>query len=154
MWSSIIMQENNFVMPGVVVGAFFLECLAQSHQLCSVESPSNGLVRFEQLIRHQADPTKYTTWVFFHEYSAWLSMLKHGQVVPMISSWVIVVDPFFTSDYTMQKTLSFMPGKQHFICEKSAFNVFRLQFIWNPIAFESFSMISNDMKLFVKSLLM
>jgi len=55
----------------------------------------------------------------------------------------------------MQKTLSFMPGKQHFTCEKSAFNVSRLQFIWNPIpAFESFTMISNDMKLFVESLLM
>jgi len=52
MWSSIIIQENNFVMPGVVVGAFFLECSAQSHQLCSVESPSNGLVRIEQLIIH------------------------------------------------------------------------------------------------------
>ena len=35
------MQENNFVMPGVVVGEFFLECSAQSHQLYSVESPSN-----------------------------------------------------------------------------------------------------------------
>jgi len=69
-----------------IVGAFFLECSAQSHQLCSVESLSNGLVRFEQLIIHQADPTKYTTWVFFHEYSAWLSILKHGQVVPMIST--------------------------------------------------------------------
>jgi len=46
------MQENNFVMPGVIVGAFFLECSAQSHQLYSVESPSNGLVRFEQLIIH------------------------------------------------------------------------------------------------------
>jgi len=44
------MQENNFVIPGVVVGAFFLECSAQFHQLCSVES--NGLVRFEQLIIH------------------------------------------------------------------------------------------------------
>ena len=42
------MQENNFVMPGVVVGAFFLECSAQSHQL--VGSPSNDFVRFEQLI--------------------------------------------------------------------------------------------------------
>jgi len=48
--------------------------------------------------------------------------------------WVIIVDPFFiTNDYTMQKTLSFMPGKQHFTCEKSAFNVSRFQFIWNPI---------------------
>jgi len=45
------MQENNFVMPGVM-GALFLECSAQSHQLYSIESPSNGLVRFEQLLIH------------------------------------------------------------------------------------------------------
>jgi len=39
------------------------------------------------------------------------------------------VDSFFiTSDYTMQKTLSFMPGKQHFTYEK-AFNISRLQFM-------------------------
>ena len=52
MWTSIIMQKNNFVVSGVVVGAFafFLVYSAQSHQLCSVESPSNGFVRFEQLI--------------------------------------------------------------------------------------------------------
>jgi len=63
MWSSIIVQENNFVMPGVVVSAFFLECSAQS-QLCLVESSSNGFVRFEQLIIHQADLTKYTMSLF------------------------------------------------------------------------------------------
>ena len=122
-------------MPGVIVGAFFLECSAQSHQLCSVESPSNDLVRFEQLIIHQADPTKYTTWVFFHEYSAWLSMLKYGQLVPMISSSLSYRSGsiFHHSDYTMQETLSFMPGKQYFTCKKLAFNVSRLQFMWNPI---------------------
>ena len=54
----------------------------------------------------------------------------------------------------MQKTLSFMPDKQHFTCEKLAFNVSRLQFIWNSLAFESFPMISNDIKLFVESFLM
>ena len=152
-------KENNFVMLGVVVGAFFLECSAQSHQLCSVESLSNGLVRFEQFIIHDTKliPPN-TSWVFsmnirlgcrcwsMARWSPWFSLL-----------WVIVVDSFFiTSDYTMQKILSFMPGKQHFTCEKSAFNVSRLQFIWNPnsFAFESFPMISNDMKLFVESLLM
>ena len=67
-------------MPGVVVGAFFLECSAQSHQLCSVENPSNGLVRFEQLIHD----TKLIPPNTQHEYSAvdveaWLG-------VPMIFS--------------------------------------------------------------------
>ena len=69
-------------MPGVVVGAFFLECSAQSYQLCSVESPSNDLVRFEQLIIHDTKLIPSNTCFFFHEYSAWLSMLKHGQEVP------------------------------------------------------------------------
>ena len=143
-------------MPGVVVGAFFLECSAQlcSLQLCSVESPSNGLVRFEQLIIHDTKLiSPNTQHEFFSMNSAWLSMLKHS---PMISSSLSYRSGFFiTSDYTMQKTFSFMPGKQHFTCEKSTFNVSRLQFIWNSIpAFESFTMISNDMKLFVESLLM
>jgi len=75
-------------------------------------------------------------------------MLKHGQVVSMISSsWVIVVDPFFiTSDYTMQKILSFMPDKQHFTCEKSAFNVSRLQFIWKIPLLLNPKIIPNDFK--------
>lgn len=34
------------------VGASFLECLAQSQQLASIESPSKGFVRFEQLTLH------------------------------------------------------------------------------------------------------
>ena len=63
------------------------------------------------------------------------------------------MDPFFiTSDYTMQ--LSFMAGKQHCTCEKSALNVSRLHMEPNSLAFESFPMISNDIKLFVESLLM
>ena len=130
MWSSIIMQKNNFVMSGVV-GAFFLECSAQSYQLCSVESKV-FLVRFEQLIIHDTKhPTKYTTWVFFHEYSAWLSMLKHGQVIPMILGYRS--GSIFHQWLYDAKTLSFMPGKEHFTCEKSTFNVSRLQFIWNSI---------------------
>ena len=157
MWSSIIRQENNFVMPGVVMGAFFLECLAQSHQLCSVESPSNGLIRFEQLIHDTKLIPPNTQHEFFSmnirlgcrcwsmaRWSPWFSLL-----------WIIVEDPFFiTSDYTMQKTLSFISGKQHFTCEKSTFNVSRLQFIWNP--FPCFWIIPNDFKRYeiVESLLM
>ena len=59
-------------MPGVVVGAFFLECSAQSHQLYSVESLSNGLVWFEQLIIHDTKliPPNTQYEFFFHEYSA------------------------------------------------------------------------------------
>ena len=65
------MQEN-FVMPEVVVGAFFLECSTESH-LCSVESPSNGFVRFEQFIIHDTKLIPLNTqheFVYFHEYSA------------------------------------------------------------------------------------
>ena len=131
MWSSIIMQENNFVMPGVVVDAFCLECSAQS-QLCSVESPSNDLVRFEQLIIHDIKliPPNTQHEFFFMNIRlggrCW-SMARWSSWFPLL--WVI----FHHSDYTIQKTLSFMPGKQHFTCEKSTFNVSRLQFILNPI---------------------
>ena len=60
------MQENNFVMPEVIVGAFFLECSAQSQsQLCSVESPSNGFVRFEQLIIHDTKLISSNTHDYF-----------------------------------------------------------------------------------------
>ena len=137
MWLSIIMQENNFVMPGVIVGVFFLEYSAQSHQLCSVESLSNGLVRFEQLIIHDTKLILPNTQHEFFSMNIRLGCrcwsIARSPWFPLL--WVIVVDPFFiTSDwYTMQKTLSFMPGKQHFTCEKSAFNVSRLQFVWNPI---------------------
>jgi len=124
-------------MPGVVVGVSLFECSAQSHQLCSVESPSNGLVRFEQLIIHDTKLILPNTQHEFFSMNIRLgcrcwSMARWSPWFPLL--WVIVVDPFFiTSDYTMQKTFSFMPGKQHFTCEKSAFNVSRLQFIWNLI---------------------
>ena len=70
-------------MPGVVVGAFFFEYSAQSHQLCSVESPSNGLVRFEQLIIHDTKLISPNTHEFFSMnirlgYRCW-------SMVPMIS---------------------------------------------------------------------
>ena len=54
MRTSIIMQENNYVVSGVVVGALSLEYSTQSHQLCLVDSPSNCFVRFEQLRIHNA----------------------------------------------------------------------------------------------------
>ena len=61
--------------------------------------------------------------------------------------WIIVVNLFFiTGDYTMQKTLSFMPDKRHFTCEKSAFNVSWRQFIWNPISNFPFWIIPNNFK--------
>ena len=75
------------------------------------------------------------------------SMIRWSPWFPLL--WVIVVDPFFiTSDYTMQKILSFMPGKQHFTCEKSAFNVSRLQFIWKIL-----QTFANGGNLFVLSIL-
>ena len=61
-------------------------------------------------------------------------MLKHGSPWS-IPFWVIIVNPFFiANDYTVQKTLSFIPGKQHFTCGKLTFNVSRRHFIWNPIS--------------------
>jgi len=123
------MQENNFVMPGVM-GAFFLKCSAQSHQLCSIGSLSQpGLVRFEQLIIHAKLIPSNTQHEFF-SLNFWLSMLKHGQMVPMISSSLGYRSGsiFHHSDYMIQKILSFMPGK-HFTYEKSAFSAS----IWNPI---------------------
>ena len=71
-------------MPGVVVDAFFLECSAQ---LCSVESPSNGLIRFEQLIIHDTKLIPPNTQHEFFPMNIRLGCrLKHGQIVPMISS--------------------------------------------------------------------
>ena len=137
MWLSISIQENNFAMPGVVVGAFFLECSAQSHQLCSVESSSNDLVRFEQFIIHDTKLIPLNTQHEFFSMNIRLGCrcwsMTRSAWFPLL--WVIILDPFFiTSGYTMQKTFSFMPGKQHFTCEKSAFNVSRLQFIWISIS--------------------
>ena len=146
MWSSIIMQENNFVMPGVVMGAFFLECSAQSHQLCSVKSPSNSLVRFEQLIIHQADPTKYTTWVFLNirlGCRCWSMARSWSPWFPLL--WVIVMDLFFiTSDYTMQKTfrLCLANSISHVKNRRSTF----LGFSSYGTQFPCFWIIPNDFK--------
>ena len=132
-------------MPGIVVGAFFLECSAQSHQLCSVESPSNGLVRFEQLIIHDTKliPSNTQVWVFFHEYSAWLSMLKHDQMVSMISSslgyrngsifhqWYDAKNPFV---YAWQAAL-WKIGVQRFSAS--------VHMEPNSLVFESFPMIKR-----------
>jgi len=73
---------------------------------------------------------------FFHKYSAWLSMLKHDQVIPMISSslgYWLSKSIFHYQWLYDAKNPFVMPGKQHFTYEKLAFNVSRLQFIWNPI---------------------
>lgn len=57
------MQGNNFVVSGVIVVVFLLECLVQSHQLYSIESPVI------------CDAMKYITGIF-QEYSGSVSMLK------------------------------------------------------------------------------
>jgi len=130
----IEMQENNFVMPGVVVGAFFLECSTQSHQLCSIESPSNDLVRFEQLIIHDTKLiSPNTQWVFFHKYSAWLSMLKHGQIVPMISSSLGYRSGSIFHHQWLYDKKPFRLCLVSSISHVKKFNVSRFQFIWNPI---------------------
>ena len=50
MYGEYAATGENFIVSGVVVGAFFLVYSVQSHQLCSVESTNNGFVRFDQLI--------------------------------------------------------------------------------------------------------
>ena len=82
-------------MPGVVVGAFFLECSAQSHQLCSVESLSNGLLRFEQLIIHDTKLIPPNTQHEFFSMNIRLgcrcwSMVRWSLWFPLL--WIIV-DP-------------------------------------------------------------
>ena len=155
MWSSIIMQENNFVMPGV--GAFFLECSTQSHQLCSIESPSNDLVRFEQLIIHNTKLIPPNTQHEFFSMNIRLdcrcwSIARWSPWFPLL--WVIVVDSFFISDYTMQKNPFVYIWQAAFHMWKVGVQHFSASVHMDSLAFESFPMISNDMKLFVKSLLM
>jgi len=127
MWSSIIMQENNFVMPRVV-GAFFLECSAQSHQLCSVESPSNGLVRFEQLIIHNIKLIPPNTQHEFFSMNIRLSCRCWSMArSPWFLLWVIVVDSFFiTSDYTMPFRLCLASSISHVKNRRSTFLGFSL----------------------------
>jgi len=101
---------RRIILPGVIVGAFFFECSAQSHQLCSVENLSNGLIRFEQLIIHDTKLIPPNTQHKFFSMNIRLgcrcgywSMARWSLWFPLF--WIIVVDPFFiTSDYTMQKT--------------------------------------------------
>jgi len=80
-------------------------------------------------------------------------MLKHGQVPMIPFLWFIVVDPFFiTSDYMMQKTLSFMPSSSSHV--KNRRSMF-LGFSSYRIQFPCFWIIPNDFKRyeFVESLL-
>lgn len=45
----LIMRQDIFIASGLAVGALFRSCLVRPSQLCSIESNSNGFVRFEQL---------------------------------------------------------------------------------------------------------
>ena len=92
MWTSIIMQKNNFVVFGVAVGAFFLVYSAQSHQLCSVESPINSFVRFEQLMIYDTKLIPPNT-----QYELFLMNVRLGQVVPKILKHGQVVPKIFSS---------------------------------------------------------
>ena len=146
-----------FVMPGVVVGAFFLECSDQSHQLCSVESPSNGLVRFEQLIIHNTKLIPSNTQHEFFSMNIWLSMLKHGQVPTISSSLGYRSGSIFHHQWLYDAKNPFVYAWQ------AAFHMWKIgsqrfsasvHMESNSLTFESFPMISNDMKLFIELLLM
>ena len=140
MWMSIIMQ-NNFVVAGVVVGALSLECSTQSYQLCWVDNPSNCFIRFEQLIIHDTKLIPLNTQQEFFTMNVWLSCRcwHMARWSPwFLPFWVIMVNSFFvTSDYTVQKTLSFIPGKQQFTRGNSAFNVSQRQYTRNVRASSS-----------------
>ena len=159
MWSSIIIQENNFVMPGVVVGAFFLECSAQSHQLCSVESPSNGLVRIEQLIIHDTKLIPPNTQHEFFSMNIRLgcrcwNMVKWSPWFPLL--WVIIVI-HFSSPVTIRCKKSFRlclaSSISHVKNRRSTF----LGFSSYGTQFPCFWIIPNDFKRYeivIESLLM
>ena len=53
-----------------------------------------------------------------------------------IALWIVEIDPlFFTCHNSMQKTLTFLSGKQNFTSGFSPFNVSFLQFIWKSFFF-------------------
>lgn len=62
-----LMQNNHFIVCGVVVGSFCIQCSAQFQLLCSIKNPSSGLVLFECLIIHHAQwiPPNIQIEVFF-----------------------------------------------------------------------------------------
>ena len=47
---SVLMLQNHFLVPLLVLWAFFKQCSAQTHQLCSIPFPSDRFVQFQQLI--------------------------------------------------------------------------------------------------------
>ena len=142
-------------MSEVVVGAFFLECSAQSYQLCSVENPSNGLVRFEQFIIHDTKLIPPNTQHEFFSMNIRLGC-RCWSMVPMISSslgyrngsiyhhqWLYDAKPF---------RLCLASSISHVKNRRLTFSA-SVHMESNSLIFESFPMISNDMKLFVESLL-
>jgi len=138
------------------MGAFFLECSAQSHQLCSAESPGNGL-RFEQLIIHDTKlipPNKQHEFFSMNiqlDCRCW-SMTRSPSFLLL---WIIVVNSIFiTSDYDAKNSFVYV-WQAAFHMWKIGVQRFSASVHMEPnsLAFEPFSMISNDMKLFVESLL-
>ncbi|GFX21233.1 hypothetical protein TNCV_2251811 [Trichonephila clavipes] len=84
-----------------------------SHQLCSVLSPSKGLVLLKQLIIHDS---KLILSNAQHEF-----LLKLDTIVFMTSTSLgYSNDPFvITGGYTIPKALAFKPASQGFQCSKS-----------------------------------
>lgn len=81
-----------FVLSGVVADVFFLECSFNSHQLCSIENPSNPFGWATLNTLHRVDLSNIQ-----HEFS-WICPILWFRLLR-----VILVDEWFiTSDYTMQ----------------------------------------------------
>lgn len=116
---------DNVVMPGVVVGIFFLKNSAKSRELCLIESLSKNFVHFEKVI-------------ICHTIKFFLYLAVDVQTTPSLwfpLIWFIVVNKvFIASDYTIQRSLSFMPIKQSVIATKLTFKVSRVQMVWKLIS--------------------
>lgn len=98
MWMNITIQENNCVVSGVVVIPFFFERSAQSYQLCSIENLSNGVVGFEQLIKHDIKLILLNTrheflsmsyWSMVRLYS-WFPCLLFCRIVIILSKYLFI----------------------------------------------------------------
>ena len=50
MWPNIVMLEDNFVVPLLVLWPLLLQCSVQTHQLRSILIPCNGFTQIQQLI--------------------------------------------------------------------------------------------------------
>lgn len=73
-------------------------------------------------------------------------MVEDYHVIPIIKCSLGLNPIFITSEYTMQKLISFIPFLQHFTCANSTFNDFLASVLieLNCLTFKSFLTILSD----------